>query len=86
MLSKTDVNQVALVADRLLNIGTDEIAEIIDVDSLGYLSVEHVKMLAGKDKGYCTACFDEYYPTETPLDTRKDRFERKISENGKEDR
>ena len=30
MLSKTDVNQVALVADRLLNIGTDEIAEIID--------------------------------------------------------
>ncbi|MGM9609947.1 MAG: amidophosphoribosyltransferase [Eubacteriales bacterium] len=64
----------------------DEIAEIIDVDSLGYLSVEHVKMLAGKDKGYCTACFDESYPTETPLDTRKDRFERKISENGKEDR
>ena len=30
MLGKTDVNQVALVADRLFDVGTDEIAEVID--------------------------------------------------------
>ena len=58
----------------------EEIAEIIGVDSLGFLSVEHVKQLAKEGKGYCTACFDEKYPTQTPKDTRKSRFEGKITE------
>lgn len=56
----------------------DEIAEIIDADSLGFLSTEHVRMLAKDDKGYCLACFDERYPTEIPKDTRKSRFEEEI--------
>lgn len=56
----------------------DEMAKIIDVDSLGFLSCEHVKMLAKEGKGYCLACFDERYPTEVPADTRKSRFEGKI--------
>ncbi len=30
--------------------------------------------------GYCCACFDGNYPTAVPSDTRKDRFERKLSE------
>lgn len=33
--------------------------------------------------GYCSACFDGNYPTEVPSDTRKDRFERKLSEKEK---
>lgn len=67
-----------------------EIAKIIGVDSLGYLSVEHVKMITGKGLGcdcYCTACFNGVYPTETPKDTGKNRFEYKICEGkGKNER
>ena len=62
----------------------DEIAKIIGVDSLGYLSVENVTKLAldSNCKGFCTACFTGKYPTEVPSNTRKDRFETKISERG----
>ncbi|MGN0467099.1 MAG: amidophosphoribosyltransferase [Acutalibacteraceae bacterium] len=62
----------------------EEIAEIIGVDSLGYLSVDHVKMITGKGAGcdeYCTACFNGVYPTDTPKDTGKNRFEFKICDN-----
>ena len=59
----------------------EEIAQIIGVDSLGYLSVENTKALACgvHCKGYCTACFDGVYPTVTPSETQKNRFEEKIS-------
>ncbi len=57
-----------------------EIAQIIGADTLGFLSIEHVRMLAGAGKGYCAACFDECYPTVIPQDTRKSRFEQKISD------
>lgn len=61
----------------------DEIAEIIGVDSLGYLSVESVKQIAKGvyGTGYCTACFDGNYPTEIPNSPMKNRFETKISDN-----
>lgn len=62
----------------------EEIAEIIDVDSIGYLSLEHVKLLTGKDTGFCTGCFSNEYPTETPKQTSKSRFEMKISEGRQE--
>lgn len=60
----------------------EEIAEIIGVDSLGYLSPEHLSMLIGTKKGcgYCSACFDNNYPTEIPNDSGKNRFEHKINE------
>lgn len=63
----------------------EEIAQIIGVDSLGYLNVEHVGLLACGDqgKGYCSACFDGNYPTETPNHTMKNRFEMKITEGKK---
>lgn len=66
----------------------DEIAKLIGVDSLGYLSVESVKKIAKgiNGSGYCTACFDGEYPTETPQITSKNRFETKISENKEKDR
>lgn len=58
----------------------EEIAEIIGVDTLGYLSVKDVEKIAagGTCGGFCTACFNGKYPTEVPKDTRKNRFEQKI--------
>ena len=56
----------------------EEIADIIGVDSLGYLSVEHLVHLTGEDTGFCTACFGGEYPTSIPNTGEKDRFEQKI--------
>lgn len=58
-----------------------EIAEIIGVESLGYLSLEHAHLLTGRDDGFCTACFGGGYPTEVPKNTSKSRFEKKIHES-----
>ena len=60
----------------------EEIARIVGADSLGYLPQEALSVLSGCD-GYCSACFDGAYPTAIPTDTRKDRFEQKLSEVGK---
>ncbi len=57
----------------------DEIRQIIGADSLGYLPAESLRGLVDSDR-YCSACFDGNYPTEIPVDTRKDRFERRLSE------
>lgn len=59
----------------------DEIAKIIGVDSLGFLSVESAKKIANgtNGEGYCTACFDGIYPTDIPSHSEKNRFEEKIS-------
>ena len=59
----------------------EEIAEIIGVDPLAYLSIEDVVKLADNTQGgFCTACFGGGYPTAVPQDSGKDRFECKISE------
>ena len=61
-----------------------EIAKIIGVNSLGYLSIEDVVKLADNtENGFCTACFGGGYPTSIPKDGGKDRFECKISEGEK---
>ena len=54
------------------------IGKIIGVDSLGYLSMEGVRLLTGSDDGFCTACFGGGYPTAKPKSGDKDRFEQKI--------
>lgn len=61
----------------------DEIAKIIDVDSLGYLSIDSAKRLAGDDKcnNFCVACFNGEYPAGKPCDHKKNKFEGKISES-----
>lgn len=61
---------------------TEEIAKIIGADSLGYLSVDNVRKIAQGEhcKGFCTGCFGSEYPAQVPSETKKDRFERKISE------
>ncbi len=60
-----------------------EIAEIIGVDSLGYLDLEDVHCLAdnGGCGGFCDACFSGKYATEVPAKRAKSRFEYKKSEN-----
>lgn len=58
----------------------DEIAKIIGVDSLGYLSCENAHKLAENTTGFCTACFDGKYPTNPPKKPDKTRFERGIDE------
>ena len=57
----------------------EETARIIGADSLGYLPTSELGSLTG-NCGYCSACFDGNYPTPVPSDTRKDRFEQKLSE------
>ena len=58
--------------------GSEEICQYIGADSLGYLPVEELHRLIGSD-GYCSASFDGNYPTPVPAQTRKDRFEEKLS-------
>ena len=74
----TDIdNPDVLIANRL---NAEEIAREIGVTSLGYLSIENVRLLAGEDTGFCTACFGGGYPTAVPSAAAKNRFETKISE------
>lgn len=68
------------------NHSVKEIAEIIGADSLGYLSLENARNIAegSKNMGFCMACFDGKYPTSVPVNTCKNRFERKLSERNSE--
>ena len=56
----------------------EEIAEIIGVTSLGYLSLPHTEALGATCGGVCMACFDGCYPTAVPKHGAKRRFEEKI--------
>ncbi len=57
----------------------EEIAKIIGADSLGFLPVEDLASLCGNNE-YCSACFSGEYPTNVPVETRKDRFEKHLSD------
>lgn len=68
-----------LIACKMSN---EEICKYIGADSLGYLSVDSVKKLAGNsDCSFCVGCFTEQYPIEVPKEMPKDKFENKISHN-----
>lgn len=72
-----------LIACRL---SIPEIAESIGADSLGYLSVDSVKKLAGNsDCDFCVGCFTEKYPIDVPDEMPKDKFENKISQREEND-
>ncbi len=78
----TDIDSKdALIAN---NHTVEEITRIVGADTLGYLRLEDVYKLGDKGTctGYCTACFDGNYPTETPTST-KSKYDSKISENKK---
>ncbi len=53
----------------------EEIAKMIDVDSLGFMSVENVRKLAGRPEEVCAACFNGDYPTTVSEHAEKERFE-----------
>lgn len=63
----------------------EEIQEIIDVDSLGFLYEEHLSMLIGEknNENICAACFNNKYPTEIPKVKEKSKYELKIDEKVK---
>jgi amidophosphoribosyltransferase len=46
----------------------EEIREFLEVDSLGYLSLEGMLRAAGDSNEYCHACFSGRYPTPIPGD------------------
>ncbi len=55
--------------DKLIahNHSIEEIAKIINVDSLGYLSVDNVRKIADSTAdGFCCSCFTGEYPLEVP--------------------
>ena len=56
----------------------EEITAMIGADSLGYLPVSGLDVLAGNGN-YCSACFSGAYPTAVSTDERRDRFEGKFS-------
>lgn len=59
----------------------EEIAQIIGVDSLGFLSTDSVVKLAENAScGFCTGCFTGKYPIEVPSEIPKDKFEMKFDE------
>ena len=60
----------------------EEIAKLSGADSLGYLPVAKLNELIG-NYGYCDACFKGQYPTTVPRNTRKDKFEQKLSQKKK---
>ncbi len=59
----------------------EEMAKIFGADSVGFLPIEDVFKLGenGHCTGYCAACFDGKYPTETPKTTGVSKFDCKIS-------
>lgn len=70
-----------LIACQMTN---EEVCWHIGADSLGYLSIEGVKKLAGKsDCDFCVGCFNEKYPIEVPKEMPKDKFESRISDSKK---
>lgn len=68
---------------------TEEITKIIGADSLGFLNIEHVSLIAGNAdcKTFCDACFTGNFPTEVPdadyVQRMKTRYEKKLSEKNK---
>lgn len=58
----------------------EEIANVIGVDSLAYLSVEATHKLAKNSSvGFCDGCFTGNYPIEVPKTRAKDKFEEKMN-------
>ena len=54
----------------------EEIRKCIDIDSLGYLSLEGlIKSVPDEDNSYCTACFSANYPTKLPCNFSKSCLE-----------
>lgn len=75
----TDVDsQENLIACRYDSV--DEIARVIGVDSLAYLSIDATHRLAQEASvGFCDGCFTGKYPIQVPKEQPKDKFEEKLN-------
>ena len=63
----------------------EELPEKLGVDSIGFLSIENAKLLAGNGRhAYCVGCFSGEYPCEPPKRKWENKYLKKISSN-KED-
>ena len=61
----------------------EEMKKLLDVDSLGFLSVENViRLTEDGDHNFCTACFSRDYPCPPPKVTKKDKFSMPVSGKG----
>lgn len=59
---------------------TEEIAAMIGVDSLGFLSIDSVRRIAeGNHCQFCTGCFTGEYPLDPPACAMKDKYAQKIT-------
>ncbi len=56
----------------------DEIRQMVNADSLTYLSVEGMMRAVGRTEGYCQACFTGQYPIEIDAQSVKTGFERSL--------
>ena len=65
-----------LIAHRLT---IDEIRDLVDADSLHFLSLDGMMRALARDTGYCNACFTGIYPIELDLTQTKTGFERAIA-------
>ena len=67
--------------EHLIATGRDlqEMTDFIGADSLGFLTPEDLREMAGT-KDLCDACFTENYPTAVPDDAGKSRFELPLPE------
>lgn len=56
------------------NHSLEEINHLIGTDSLQYLDIADLLNIAGSDRSacFCSACFDENYPTAVPVERKKD--------------
>ena len=57
----------------------EQIRRHLDVDSLGYLSIEGVRSIARNSRlGICDACFSGNYPIPVSKEHREDKFSKKL--------
>lgn len=62
----------------------EQINEIIGADTLGYLSIDHVKQLAQQSHcGFCTACFTGEYATKPACQPTADIHDRHLNDRPK---
>ena len=60
----------------------EEICQIIGADSLGFLNVDYLPMLADQSHcGFCSGCFTGNYPVEPPCECHQPRCERPLSQS-----
>jgi amidophosphoribosyltransferase len=53
----------------------EEIRQYIEADSLSYLSVQGMLSVVPDGNLYCAACFTEEYPTDIPVEFKKEQFD-----------